>query len=651
MSERVRILGQWLLGLALAGGLTFGLLRLDRLPLGVRLAGWAVLAGLLSYPLWRLMTRLCGPILFYDMVRGARNPRLPLLRIGYAILLLVVLFLVYLKWTPAHLARDPFAVLYLETTLPPGEIAAFASSFFMTFLGLQLVVVLLLTPALVGGAISGDKQTGALDFLLTSDLRSHEIILGKLGSRLATLLLLLLTGLPVLGFLQLLGGVDPNLVLAGFACTLLTLLSIGAVSIATSVMLPRPRDAVSTVYIMIVGYLMLTGMCCTPFSLSAAGRLGLLGWPSAGNFLTAWARFSEDPTALPEILRGYAIFHGVLTVVCLLIAIRQLRPRTYVYSAPARRRHGGGRRPVGPPPPRPWSAPRAGGRYRARRWIGDTAPMMWKELHGEFGIAIPPLLWAMLVIAGSSALGLMVLTFFCGVAMIRSGKEVSEFANIWMRICCGAMATVILLGIALRAAGTFTREKERQTLDSLLTTPLRDEEILLAKWMGCLWSVRVLGILLLLMYTAVVLTGGMCPFAVPLVALGALVHAAFTANLGMYISLRTTSTLRATALTIVALIGISAAAWVLGLFLSPFLIFFKSYRLNEGLQGLQIWGLIPPCNLSALGFYLEDFKEPHFLHQRLIPALAGIAIYALLTGLLWLGMRRRLHRETGRVAA
>ena len=88
------------------------------------------------------------------------------------------------------------------------------------------------------------KERRTLDFLLATDLHSHEIILGKLAARLGTLLLVLLVGLPILSLLQLLGGVDPNLVVAGYAFLLFTVLSLAAASVLISVYARRSRSAV-----------------------------------------------------------------------------------------------------------------------------------------------------------------------------------------------------------------------------------------------------------------------------------------------------------------------------------------------------------------------------------------------------------------------
>jgi ABC-type transport system involved in multi-copper enzyme maturation permease subunit len=72
------------------------------------------------------------------------------------------------------------------------------------------------------------------------------------------LLLLLLLGLPVLSLLQLLGGVDPNLVAAGYAVLVLTMFSLAAVGILVSVYAHRSRSALMGVYLAVLAYLVLS---------------------------------------------------------------------------------------------------------------------------------------------------------------------------------------------------------------------------------------------------------------------------------------------------------------------------------------------------------------------------------------------------------
>src|SRR5947209_7913391 len=209
---------------------------------------WALLVVAMAVLLRRGWLRLLGPMLFYDLVRVARRSRYFFFRCFYALLLSLLLGWVYLIW-------------YLGTNsgrMQPNEMARFAESFFYTFMVVQLMVAAVLTPAYTAGAIAEEKDRKTLEFLLATDLSNREIVLSKLLSRLANITLLVLAGLPILSFLQFLGGVDPNLVLAGFAATGFTMVSLAGLSILNSVLTKRPRDAIAVTYLGAAAYLILS---------------------------------------------------------------------------------------------------------------------------------------------------------------------------------------------------------------------------------------------------------------------------------------------------------------------------------------------------------------------------------------------------------
>src|SRR5262249_21346198 len=143
----------------------------------------------------------------------------------YAGLLACVLLVSYWRWFPDLDLADPMRSLSLRNA---HDRAHFAESFFAGFMVLQFAVVLLLTPTYTAGAIANERERRTLELLLVTDLSDGEIVLGVLTSRLARLLLLVLTGLPVLSLLPLLGGVDPRLVLTGYAATTVLTLSLGS---------------------------------------------------------------------------------------------------------------------------------------------------------------------------------------------------------------------------------------------------------------------------------------------------------------------------------------------------------------------------------------------------------------------------------------
>src|SRR5262249_41762416 len=165
--------------------------------------------------------------------------------------LLVLLLYTYLMWTWKYswtYDADPTG------NVPLKLMAEFAEWLFFTFMVVQLVLTVVLTPAYVAGAIAEEKDRKTLEYLLATHLRTREIVLSKLLSRLANLMLIVLAGLPVLSFVQFFGGVDPDLLLAGFAATGLLMVSLAGISIFCSVHARKPRDAIVLTYLIVVAY-------------------------------------------------------------------------------------------------------------------------------------------------------------------------------------------------------------------------------------------------------------------------------------------------------------------------------------------------------------------------------------------------------------
>src|SRR5262249_48876517 len=131
----------------------------------------------------------------------------------------------------------------------------FAERFFNFFMMAQFFLVFWLTPVYTATSIAEEKDRKTLEYLLATDVTNREIVLSKLVARLANLALIVLTGVPILGFLQLLGGVDPELVYAGFAATGITMLSLGSFSVLASVYAGKPRDAVLIAFVGIGAYI------------------------------------------------------------------------------------------------------------------------------------------------------------------------------------------------------------------------------------------------------------------------------------------------------------------------------------------------------------------------------------------------------------
>jgi ABC-type transport system involved in multi-copper enzyme maturation permease subunit len=224
-------------------------------------------------------------------------------------------------------------------------------------------------------------------------------------------------------------------------------------------------------------------------------------------------------------------------------------------------------------------------------------------------------------------------------------------SNLWARIVATPLACLIFLGIAVRAAGTITSERERQTLDSLLTSDLSNVAIVGGKWLGSILRARAvwwgLGIVWGLGSVA---TGGVSLFSIPLVVLGWAVYASFAASLGLCCSLVAGTTWRATFLTLALGFVLVTAHWPIGWALE---VGGVDFGVSEGtLETIHLYTLTPPMTLVGLTFQRWDVPPGRFLGPsgEFAPyALAGLALYAALAALGWGYCRLRFARITGRM--
>ena len=135
-----------------------------------------------------------NPIFRRDELCSARSFLLPLLvtacNAGLVILILIHLF---------------YTVSTAELT---GEIPyqSLLRTYYMTA-ALELVLLILISPALAASSISSERDTRALGLLLTTQLTPLDIIVGKLMGVLSTLSLLVLSALPALATVFIYGGI------------------------------------------------------------------------------------------------------------------------------------------------------------------------------------------------------------------------------------------------------------------------------------------------------------------------------------------------------------------------------------------------------------------------------------------------------------
>jgi ABC-type Na+ efflux pump permease subunit len=630
-----------------------------RLDPSLQVVLWGIVLVLVGALFRRGWLKLFGPVLFYDLMCIARRRRYFLIRCVYALAMLAILGWVWFVWwiEGTHRSRGS-----------PSEIAAFASSFFYTFMVVQFLVVCVLTPAYTAGAVTDEKEKKTLEFLLATDLRNREIVLSKLSSRLASLGMLLLTGLPILGFLQFLGGVDPGLVLAGYAGTLATMMSLAAVSILFSVVVRKSRDAIILAYLSVFAYFTLWVLTLlipaawltfpSVGSWNSPVTLGdLVHWYNAGNILEAvfnrlgFARSRGASTlneVLPGVLTDYVVFHAVIVLICASWAVLRLRAIALKETYGKQQKSTIAVRLLGRP---------AVGRR----------PMIWKELFAEPGLRFHWLgkVFVVVLVIASLLPAVIIIGRFIEEILTRQSYspkwrgysdpygDLAQAMNIWVRCVGTGVACLLLVGVGVRAANSITGERARQTFDSLLTSPLDSNDILFGKWLGSVLSVRWGWLWLGTIYGLGLITGGVSPLALPLLLGGWLILAAFVASLGMWFSTGCRANMRATVSTLLALLGFWGSHWLIWACCLP-LLFWGRSGTGEGIRHLawfQAFGLTPPVTLGMLAFRLSDF-EHSFIREETIEwmlwSLIGLCVWGVLALALYAWTSRRLRVVTGR---
>ncbi len=593
-----------------------------------------------------------GPLFYYELVRLARQGRSTLLRCGYALAVFVALFAAYRDRFPGHDLWD--SPLAPGASVPAPELARLAEGFVLAILWVQMAAVFVLTPAYLAGAIAGERERGTLELLFTTALRDREIVLGKLAARLAHLGGVLLAGLPLLALTQLWGGVDIRFLLAAFAATGLSLLNVGVLAVYFSVRARTVPGAMAACYLATAPAF----FCCV--SAPGVSTAGLLAVMSAA-VSTRWPPEPEEVA----FLTACAGLQAAVTLGMVSLAAARLRAAAALYPG------GRGAVRVGPPE---LSRQTAGGRKPEEadvsvapgraplRPVGDR-PLLWKEVYqggtdaltrafeSALRRAWPALLLLLLAVQG----------WLWSFLYLARGELTDRFARVGdlIRLALVLAAGAWCVATAFRAAGSVSGERDRRTLDSLLTLPSGRTALLTAKWLGAVLRGRLAGYAFAAAAAIGLFSGVLRPSAVPLLAASVAVHVALWAGLGLWLSVVSRTALRARTATALFLLVAFGGGWYYLMNDTPFsrrglagvyaadggVALVASAAADVGLNPLRAWWFLA---LSRDETGSAPAAVDRLFAVRLTAAGCGTAALALLAGGLWWDAGRRFRGEPAR---
>ena len=347
------------------------------------------------------------------------------------------------------------------------------AEFFERFLVVHFGLIALVTPAVVAGAITEEKTTGTLQYLLTAHLSPFEIVVGKFLARGFHLAVMSLAGLPIIALLSGFGGVG-QLPVALLFLSLGLVFGLSAASILASVCCRQTRDAMLWTYLL--GLLV-----CLILEFSTGSRL--TAW--ADRLLPLRALTLEQGRVDWSRIRAYVVTWSVIGTGCLVVAslrlrgayLRQLRGATRVES-----RWWSFRRPrIGVNPV--W--------WRERHVVG-VAPLSWLRRWPRWLGCVAIVVGAFLSLSWALQWALPARTSLW--SQLRAGRwlELREALAAtaatsdvfyWHGLAALLVASLV---VAIRASGAITEEREHSTWEAVLLTPLTTRTILRGKQWGIL---------------------------------------------------------------------------------------------------------------------------------------------------------------------
>jgi ABC-type transport system involved in multi-copper enzyme maturation permease subunit len=345
------------------------------------------------------------------------------------------------------------------------EYARIGEFYFIGLISVELAIVMLAAPAATAGAICLERARGTLDHLLVTALLDTEIVLGKLGARLIPVLGLVACSWPVMGICSLLGGIDPVALTLAFAIILAVALLGCTLALALSVWARKPHEVVMAVYtfwaLILVAYPVWEG-------LTRSGAIaGPPRWLLVANpfYLAYMPYIAPNSTGWWEYTVFFAVTLG-FSVVLVFLSVWRMRPASTLTRRRTRR------------------TPHLGLFARLSRKLPapslDFNPVLWREWHRS-----RPSPWMMILVGltiGTTTLGCIV----GAIAMWREGVAVgggstAVYAGIWSYLLQVAFGLLMLSAVAPMS---LAEERQRASLDVLLTTPLSTRTIVIGKWLG-----------------------------------------------------------------------------------------------------------------------------------------------------------------------
>lgn len=417
-----------------------------------------------------------------------------------------------------------------------GDLASFGRILFFFFSVFELTLVLFFSALFAASTIAQEKDRRTFVLLLMTDLRNYEIVLGKLLGSQLQLLTLIVTALPMLAVTMLLGGVSFIQVLLALMILVTSGFAAGAVGCVIALWREKTFQTLALTFLTIVLYLLVVqGMSVLP-ALFTATLESTQAWTET---VTAWQTRLSPLTALllvigppneETLLSGppYEFAAIMLAIAVGLVAFGMARLRKWNPSGePIQQREtetdaeaeviSSKRRDIHAAP----------GVARAV-WPN---PILWREIRTR-AYGRKPLL---IKLAYLLVVGLICFWAYQGLKVGRPHRLVAAEGLV-------PVTVLSLLLLNAQSVTSITNERDLKALELLLVTDLSPREFVFGKLGGIFFNTGIIVMPPLLMACGYGWMGYVGWESLLYLLIGMLTLMAFTAMLGLHISLRNDNT-------------------------------------------------------------------------------------------------------------
>jgi len=532
----------------------------------------------------------------------------------------------------------------------------------------QLFLMAFIAPVFTAGAITQEKDANTFHILLTTPLTNAQIVLGSLMSRLYFVWVLLLSGLPIFCITMIYGGVTTAEILQSFGLAACTGLVTGSLAIMISMLRIGTRRTIFTFFLGVAVYMLAVGAYgYSSFGWLSEATVGTSGramsWVAPLHpFLALWVVTGQTPAPPPsDVLHygwpwwwllahpqyGYIVLTTLASTLMVLISLIFVRRGakqgettvwTRVRDVFARQRNGEGLRHK---PRRVWRNPIAWREAATRASAGGRSTLRW-------------------VFAGAGLVaGIVLLIAYEGNWWSVPANKLADTVRTWLTVLIWIELAVILLVVTNTAATALTREKESQTMELLLSTPLTSRYIVagmlqgLVRFVVPVIAVPTLTLVLFVVADAFRASGqpAVAPLEAALIApLLMVAFAALAAMVGLQFSLLSKKTVQAVMISTAIVMGAAGLLWGCGVvtgeagpyvagIVQPFTPF------------PAIQALIDPARLFEAGSTPTSDEVATVRVARVIASLIAMAVYAGVTYSLYKSMVRGFDMTVRRQSA